>query len=327
MRAIQQRSFGGPEELRLVEVPDPHPAAGQVRIRVESAGVHVVDTVVRRGGSAGPAGPQTLPAVPGREVAGVVDEVGAGVDAGLAGRRVVVSLGEAGGGYAELALAPAGEVHLVPENLDADAAVAMIGTGRTALAVLELAAPAAGDVALVTAAAGGIGTLLVQAERAAGAAVVGLASGEQKLALVRDLGAAVTVDYSRPSWPEQVQTALAGRPVTLVLDGVGGEAGRAALELLGVGGRLVMFGMSSGSLPPLSAEDVYRYGITVCAAVGARLVRRPGGLRPLAEQALAAAAGGTLTPVIGTRFPLAEAAAAHTAIESRATLGKVVLHP
>src|SRR5690606_37327425 len=121
-----------------------------------------------------------------------------GVDAGLAGRRVVVSLGEAGGGYAELALAPAGGVHLVPENLVADAAGAMIGTGRTALAVLEWAAPAAGDGALVTAAAGGIGTLLVQAVRAAGAAGVGLASGEQKLALVRALGAAVTVDYSRP---------------------------------------------------------------------------------------------------------------------------------
>lgn len=327
MRAIQQRSFGGPEELRLVELPDSHAAAGQVRIRVESAGVHLVDTVVRRGGSAGPAGPPTLPAVPGREVAGVVDEVGADVDAGLRGRRVVVSLGEAGGGYAELALAPADAVHLVPDSLDADSAVAMVGTGRTASAVLEVAAPVAGDVALVTAAAGGIGTLLVQAVRAAGATVVGLASGERKLALARDLGAVRAVDYSRPGWPEQVRAGLADKPVTLVLDGVGGEAGRAALELLGVGGRLVMFGMSSGSLIPLSAEDVYRYGITVSAAVGARLARRPGGLRPLAERALAAAADGALTPVVGGRFPLADAAAAHTALESRATLGKVVLRP
>jgi NADPH2:quinone reductase len=167
MRAIRQHAFGGPEELRLEEVPDPHPADGEVRIRVESAGVHLLDTMIRQG-SGGPRVAPLLPMTPGREVAGVVDEVGADVGTGLVGRRVVADLGLTSGGYAELALAPSAAVHLLPDDVDADSAVAMVGTGRTTMAIVELAAPAAGDVVLVTAAAGGIGTLLVQAARAAG---------------------------------------------------------------------------------------------------------------------------------------------------------------
>ncbi|MBX6385766.1 MAG: zinc-binding dehydrogenase [Microbispora sp.] len=326
MRAIRQYAFGGPEELRLEEVPDPHPGGGQVRVRVESAGVHLLDTVIRRGEAAPRAMPE-LPATPGREVAGVVDEVGDGVDERLLGRRVVADLGPAGGGYAELALARAESLHVLPEALDADRAVAMVGTGRTTMAILELAAPAADDVVIVTAAAGGIGTLLVQAARTAGATVVGVAGGPRKAALVRELGAAEAVDYSRPGWPDAVRAALGGRPITLALDGVGGVIGRAVVELLGVGGRLVMYGTSSGTPTELSAGDLYERGITASAAVGARIMRRPGGLRPLESRALAAAAEGRLTPVIGQRFDLAEAAAAHESIESRATVGKTVLRP
>jgi NADPH2:quinone reductase len=327
MQAIRQYAFGGPEQLKLEEVPDPHPTGGQVRIRVRSAGLHLIDTVIRRGIAGGPAPLPTLPMTPGREVAGVIDETGSAVDGELLGRRVAAPLADGEGGYAELALASAASVHLLPDGLDADDAVAMVGTGRTAMAILELAAPSAGDVAVVTAAAGGIGTLLVQAVRAAGGTVVGVASGAHKVSLVRELGAAEAVDSSVPGWPEAVRAAFGERPATLALDGVGGETGRAALELLGVGGRLVMFGMASGTLTALSAEDVYRYGITVAAAVGARIARRPGGLRPLAAQALVAAAEGRLRPVVGQRFALADAAAAHEAIESRATIGKTVLYP
>jgi NADPH2:quinone reductase len=326
MRAIRQHAFGGPQELRLEQVPDPHPAAGQVRIRVESAGVHLLDTVIRRG-EAGPRAMPTLPMTPGREVAGAIDEIGPGVAEGWLGCFVVADLGLASGGYAELALASPESVHDVPKPLDADQAVAMLGTGRTTLAILELAAPRAEDVVVITAAAGGIGTLLTQAVRAAGATVIGAAGGQQKLSVVKDLGAAITVDYLQPQWTDTVRGALGDRPVTLALDGVGGKIGRDTLELLGTTGRMVMFGSSSGSLTELSADDIYNRGITVSAAIGRRILQRPGGLRPLEHDALQAAAEGRLTPVIGQRFALADAPAAHQAIESRAATGKTVLRP
>jgi NADPH2:quinone reductase len=326
MRAIRQHEFGGPEQLRLEEVPDPHPAGGEVRIRVESAGVHLLDTMIRQG-RGGPRVATSLPMTPGREVAGAIDEVGGGVDADLIGRRVVADLGLTSGGYAELALARAASVHFVPDDVDADSAVAMIGTGRTTMAILELAAPTADDVVLITAAAGGIGTLLIQASHAAGATVVGAAGGADKVALVRRIGADHAIDYSRPDWPNVVRDALAGRPVTLVLDGVGGQLGRDALELLGVAGRLVMFGSSSGSLTELSAADLFGRGISAASAIGARILQRPGGTRTLEHNALEALSSKQLIPVTGQRFALADAAAAHIALQSRATTGKTVLRP
>jgi NADPH2:quinone reductase len=124
-----------------------------------------------------------------------------------------------------------------------------------------------------------------------------------------------------------VRTTLGDRRVTLALDGVGGDIGRAAMNLLGVGGRLVMYGSSSGTLTELSTGDLYRLGVTASAAVGPRILQRPGGLRDLEARALRAAAEGRLTPVIGQRFALADAPAAHRAIESRSTTGKTVLRP
>jgi NADPH2:quinone reductase len=264
---------------------------------------------------------------PGREVAGVIDEVGAGVDAVLVGRRVVADLGLASGGYAEFALARSASLHVIPDSVEADAAVAMVGTGRTTMAILELAAPSADDVILVTAAAGGIGTLLVQATHTARTTVVGVAGGPEKVELVRRLGADHAIDYSRADWPDAVREALAGRPVTLALDGVGGQIGRSALELLGVAGRLVMFGSSSGSLTEVSVSDLFGRGISAASAIGARLLQRPGGTRTLERNALEALSSKRLIPVIGQRFALADAAAAHVALQSRATTGKTVLQP
>jgi NADPH2:quinone reductase len=326
MRAIRLHAFGPPEHLRLEEVDDPEPGPGQVRIRVGAAGVHFVDTAIRSGAEGWLPLPE-LPMTPGREVAGVVDRLGAGAERGWLGRRVVVHLGTASGGYAELAVRDAGALHVIPEGLSDEEAVAMIGTGRTALAILEEARPAAGYVVVVTAAAGGLGALLVQAGTAAGALVVGLAGGAGKVERVRRLGADVAVDYTAPGWSEAVRDALGGRAPTVVLDGVGGEAGRAALELLGPGGRLVLYGMSSGEPTRLSADDLIERGLTASGAIGPRIFQRPGGMRGLEEQALAAAASGRLAPVVGLRVPLARAAQAHAAIEARDTVGKVVLVP
>ncbi|WP_066947638.1 zinc-binding dehydrogenase [Microtetraspora fusca] len=329
MRAILLHAFGPAENLRYEEVADPAPAAGQVRIAVRAAGVHLVDTVLRAGNyGGGPIPVPELPTIPGREVAGVVDAVGEGTDPAWLGRRVVTHLGMVPGGYAELAVRDAGAVHEIPDGLGYEAAVAMIGTGRTTMGILDVAAFTADDVALVTAAAGGVGNLLVQAALAAGATVVGLAGGPEKVARVRALGAAHAVDYTEPDWPRAVRDALGDRPATVGLDGVGGALGRGVLELLGVGGRLVLFGWADAADGPteITTGDLYERGLTATVAVGPRVLNRPGGLRGLEERALAAAAGGALVPLTQA-FALKDAAAAHAALESRATTGKVVLVP
>ena len=326
MHAIRLHAFGPAANLRYEEVEDPRPGPGQARIAVAAAGVHLIDTTLRAGRPMGPLALPDLPTIPGREVAGIVDAVGPEVDERWVGRRVVAHLGPASGGYAELAVRETEALHALPDGLADDAAVAMIGTGRTAHAILEVAALTAHDIVLVTAAAGGLGSLLVQAARNAGATVVGVAGGPAKVLRVAQLGAAVAVDYSAPDWSDAVRAALDGREVTVALDGVGGALGRGALELLGAGGRLILFGFSSGAPTELSAGDLFARGITASAAIGAQIAQRPGGLRDLEEQALAAAADGRLVPLV-QRFALAQAAAAHEAIESRATVGKTVLVP
>jgi NADPH2:quinone reductase len=326
VRAIRLHEFGPPENLRLEEVDDPEPGPEQVRIAVAAAGVHFVDTAIRAGREGWMPLPE-LPVIPGREVAGVVDRLGPGADPRWLGRRVVAHLGTGGGGYAELAVRDAAALHAIPDGLAESQAVAMIGTGRTALAILEVAGITAQDVVIVTGAAGGLGVLLVQAGAAAGALVVALAGGERKVELARRLGARIAIDDRAPDWPDAVREALGGRPPTVVLDGVGGRIGRAAMELLGPGGRLVLYGLASGEPTRLSADDLYARGLTASAAIGPRLLQRPGGMRALEEQALAAAASGRLVPVVGRSAPLAGAAEAHAAIEARATVGKVVLTP
>ncbi|WP_433282627.1 zinc-binding dehydrogenase [Pseudonocardia xinjiangensis] len=326
MKAIRQYEFGAADTLRFEDVPDPTPGEGQVVIDVAAAGVHLLDTSIRAGTTGGPFPSPELPMTPGREVAGVVSEVGAGVDGAWVGRPAVAHLGMASGGYAARAVAPVAALHAVPDGLAPESAVAMIGTGRTALGILDVADLAADDVVLVPAAAGGLGTLFVQAARTAGATAVGLAGGPEKVEKVRRLGADVAVDYRDPGWRDQVLEALAGRKPTLLLDGVGGAVGRTALEMLDVGGRVVMFGWSSGAVTEFTSADVVAGSLAVVWVTGPRMLRRYGGLRPLETRALAEAAAGRLVPVVHP-FPLADAARAHTALEERATSGKVVLVP
>jgi NADPH:quinone reductase len=325
VHAIRQYEFGPVENLRYEELPDPEPGDGQVRIAVEASGVHLIDTAIRRGERMGYFPLPELPMIPGREVAGVIEAVGRGVDEELVGRRIVAHLGSANGGYADRAVVAAQAVHEIPEDLAADAAVATIGTVRTAVAVLEVAELTADDVVLVTAAAGGLGSLFVQAGRNAGAFVVGVVGGSAKVERVRELGADVALDYSEADWPDRVRETLGEREPTLVLDGVGGDLGHEAMKLLGVDGRLVLFGYASGRPTEVTTRDLAARSLTATWAIGPRITGRPGRLRELESKALAEVAAGRLVPLIGQRFPLAEAAAAHTAMETRATAGKTVL--
>ncbi|MFD4600246.1 zinc-binding dehydrogenase [Streptomyces sp. NPDC058464] len=324
MHAIVLHAFGPAENLVHEKVPDPVPGPGQVRIAVAAAGVHLLDTSLRQGHQGPAPRPTVLPTIPGREVAGVVEALGDGVDGLWLGRRVVAHLGFAPGGYAELAVTDVERLHEIPVNLGFPEAVAMIGTGRTALGILQFAELGPASVVLVPAAAGGIGTLLVQAAKQAGATVIGLAGGPEKAARVRADGADLALDYTDPGWPAEVR-ARSG-PVTVVLDGVGGEVAREAVALLGEGGRHLVFGWS--------AEGIARGGGHFVEGVsesllGPAMLRRTGGpdpLRTLELRALAEAAHGRLRPAL-TRFPLAEAATAHRALETRATIGKVILEP
>lgn len=324
MRAIRQYVFGGPGELvHERDVIAPRPGPGQVRIAVTAAGVTRLDLAVRAG--TGRWLPE-LPTIPGREVAGVVESLGDGVEPHWLGRRVVTCLGLAAGGYAELAVREVAAVHEIAENVSDHAAVAAVGAGRAAAGVLDVARLTPEDVVLVLGSAGGVGSLLVQAAVRMGATVAGAAGGPAKIAVTRRLGAAVTVDHTRPGWAERVRDELGGREATVVLDGIGGSLGRAALDLLGHGGRLVMFGWLSGHPVEVTPRELYERGLSLCTAPGPSMPSRPGGVRGLEERALAMVGDGTLDPLV-QRFALSDAADAHAALERRDTTGKVILVP
>ncbi len=324
MHAIRLHSFGPPDHLVLDELPDLSPGPGQVRVAVEAAGVHLLDTSIRKGEEGGPMAPPDLPTVPGREVAGVVDLLGDGADPRWLGRRVVAHLGMVPGGYAEQAVTAQGTLFDVPDQVAFPDAVAAVGTGRTALGVAELEPAARDDVVLVLSAAGGLGWLLAQSALAAGATVVAAAGGPDRVSRLAGLGDVVVADYTQEAWDERVRETVDG--VTLVYDGVGGALGRAALELLRPGGRQVMFGYSAGSPTRFDTDDVVGRAISVGWSLGARMAALPGGIRGLAGRSLAKVAAGEWQPLV-TTYPLGSAARAHADLEGRRALGKVVLEP
>ena len=221
----------------------------------------------------------------------------------------------------------AASLHEIAERVGWAAAVASIGTGRTALIILDLARLTESDVVLVTAAAGGIGNLLIQAAvRHPGATVVGLGGGAEEVVRVRELGADVAVDYTEPGWPDRVRVALGGREASLVLDGVGGEVLERAAQLLGRGGRIVSFGWASGQPSALNEAELAERGIEQSWMVGPKAAPR-GDLRALETRSLAATSNGDWVPLVNPPYKLAEAAAAHIALERRETVGKVALTP
>jgi len=320
MRAVVLNRFGPPGELVPVEVPDPVPGSGQVIVAVVAVSITFVETQIRAGHPPHPAMAPALPVILGNGVGGIISAVGADVEASLIGRRVVTTTGGSGG-YAELVAVQHADVIDVPETLGVQTATALLADGRTALALMEAAAVRPGETVLVEAAAGGVGSLLVQLARRAGATVIGAAGGSRKVVVATDLGADVAVDYAEKGWPERVLD-LAGQ-VDVVFDGVGGVVGQAAFGLLRDGGRCCTFGMASGEFTSIAGELAARRRITVLHGAPVSAER----MRELSRRALDDAAGGGLRPLIGQTYPLSAASDAHAAIEARATIGKTLLLP
>lgn len=324
MRAVWLTEFGPPGVLVAGEAPDPEAGEGQAVVEVHAAGVTFVETQIRAGRSPRPGGGPALPIIPGNGVGGVVTAVGPGVDPGLVGQRVVTSTGGSGG-YAERVAADAGNLLAVPDGLGLRRAVALLADGRTAAGLVRQAGVGAGEWVLVEAAGGGVGSLLVQLARNAGAKVIAAASSRRKLDLAGGLGARAAVDYTQPGWTDRVREATGGSGVSVAFDGVGGEIGAASFRLMAPGGRFVVFGLASGTVTDTSGEDVRRRGVQVIGLD--RLAALAADAGELTRAALEEARAGRLRPVIGQTFPLERAADAHAAIEARTVLGKTLLVP
>lgn len=312
MRAIVLRAFGPPDRLVAEDAPEPHADPGHVLVDVAVASITFVETQIRAGRPPHAHMAPALPVVLGNGVGGIVSATGDGVDAAWLGRRVVTTTGGTGG-YAERVAVDASLPIAVPDGLTVGAAAALLADGRTALSLAASAAPRPGETVLVEAGAGGVGGLLVQLARNAGARVVAAAGGERKLAHAAALGADVTVDYTRPGWAADIGA------VDAVFDGVGGEIAGAAFGLVRPGGRFVAFGMASGAF--VGAQDPAAAGVTLVRGVPLSPERS----RELSAAALAEAAAGRLVATVGQTFALERAADAHAAVESRATIGKTLL--
>ena len=323
MHAIRLHGFGPATNLVLDELADLEPGPGQVRIDVEAAGVHLIDTMLRRGETGTPIPLPELPTILGREVAGVVDRVGPGVDeAWVGGLRVAAHLGPVPGGYAGQAVTAVAALIAVPDERR------LPGRDRGPRHRPHRAgSPGARATAEERRGLGPVGRGRARLVPRPGsgwrrATVVAGAGSADRVAALAALGADLTVDYSLPDWPDQVRERTGA--ITLAYDGVGGDVGRQALELLRPGGRLVMYGFASGSPTRFDADDVIERGITVGWSLGPRLMGLPGGIKGLAERALDTVAEGDWRPLV-TTYPLAEAARAHADLEQRRALGKVVL--
>lgn len=321
MRVAHVIGFGGPEMLVPGEAPDPVAGPDQVVVDVSVAGVTFVETQIRRGTSRWHERPP-LPYVPGGLVAGWVSEVGAHVDPAWLGQRVLARTGETGG-FAERAVAEAGELFAVPDGLGLPDATALYSDGSTAQGLVENAKVVPGDWVLVEAAAGGVGSLLVQLARVAGARVVGAARGSRKLEVVRGLGADDVVDYSEPDWTRRVLEVTGGAGPGVVFDGVGGQIGRAAFDVTARGGRFSVHGASSGEVTVVEPAEARDRGVEVIG------IEQLYSFRPhvprWAEQIMSQAAAGLVRPIIGQTYPLERAADSHAAIEGRTAVGKTLL--
>ncbi|WP_457029620.1 quinone oxidoreductase family protein [Kitasatospora sp. P5_F3] len=323
MRAVEFKEYGGPEVLGSVEAEAPEPGPGQVTVDVAYAGVNFADLKAREEGYRVPA----LPYVPGLEVSGVVRAVGAGVTGLTPGQQVAALT--AGGGYAEVALAEAATVFALPPGLDLRTAATLPTVLPTAYALVHrVGRLQKGESILVHGAAGGVGTVVGQLARAAGAgAVHGVVSSAAKAEYARGFGYDEVFVDSESDFAQQARRATGGRGVDLLLDPVGGSTLRRGLDALAVYGRLVSYGNAGGELPwQLGQSELATHGRSVAAFSILTLARTdPGALRELAERAFRTVTEGGVRLPVTAEFPLARAVEAHALMGGRTSTGKLLL--
>jgi len=320
MKSIQVKETGGPEKMELVEGPIPVPGAGEALVRVAAAGVNFIDVYFRKGlYKAEP--PITL----GSEASGTVEAVGPGVTTLQPGDRVAYAMVR--GSYAEYTVVPAAKLVKIPEGVDFTAAAAAMLQGMTAHYLTHSTFPLkAGDTCLVHAAAGGAGGLTVQMARMLGARVFGTVSTEEKARIAREHGVEEAIRYTEQDFEAEVKRLTGGRGVDVVYDSVGKTTFDKSLNCLRPRGMLVLFGQSSGPVPPFDPAVLNAKGsLFLTRPTLAHYVLTSEELAWRAGDVLSWVAGGQLKLRIDRTYPLAEAAAAHRDLEGRHTAGKLVL--
>ncbi len=312
--AIRIHELGGPETLQWETTAADEPGTGEVRIRHSAIGLNYIDVYFRTGLYKGP----DLPFVPGVEAAGVVDAIGPGVDDLHEGDRVAYALGPPGA-YCEYRVVPAERLVALPDDVDERTAAAMMLKGMTAQYLLRQTHPIApGDTILFHAAAGGVGLIACQWARALGARVIGTVGSTEKAELA----------LPTPRRISSPGCANDGAGVPVVYDSVGEATFMRSLDCLAPLGHMVSFGQSSGAVAPLDIAELSRRGsLTLTRPTLATYTATPEALRRTAQELFEVVGDGRVRIEIGQTFPLAEAADAHRALESRATTGSTLLLP
>jgi NADPH2:quinone reductase len=325
MRQIKVNEFGGPEKLTLHDVPVPFAGDGQIVIKVEASGVNFSDGMQRRNQYVFPV---SLPYLPGFEVAGIVTEVGKGVENILVGDRVVAMLPD-GGGYAQYAVTPSYLAAVLPPTISAQESLALQVQGLTAYLMLKDGAKLqAGQTVLIHAAAGGVGTLLVQIAKQMGASkIIATASNVEKLAVAKSLGADELINYMESDWVQKVKDTTRGKGVDIILDSTGGEILRNSLGCLAPFGRLISFGNPTGGSTSIEAFTLVNNNQILQGFGLASYFEKPDLMQEAYQYLFSQAATGKLKVRIGQSFSLKDTAEAHRQMENRQTIGKTVLIP
>lgn len=313
MKAVQFSEFGEADVLQVVDLPTPQPKAGEVLIKVAAAGINYADISQRKGTYPRPV---QLPYVAGYEVAGTVEALGEGVTQLQVGQRVMAMLTE--GGYAEYATAAAAQAIPLPAELGDAEATALLVQGLTATGLLSTGNYAS---VLVLAAAGGVGSVLVQVAKNRGLRVIAAVGSEAKKATVLALGADVAVSYAEADWVQQVRAATGGQGVAVSLDAVGGKVGAAALQALGGGGTGIVYGAASGEPTMLAAQQLIGQAQTMRGYTLFADMARAG---EYAQELFGYLRAGKLKLPVQT-YPFAEVQTAQRDLEARRTQGKVAL--
>jgi len=315
MKAIRIHEFGGSENLRVDEVEKPTPSADEVLIKTAAAGINYADTMLRQNKYMfSPELPFTL----GFEVAGTIEAIGANVQHLTIGQRVLATI--RGGGYAEYAIADWRTIVPIPDDLDFGKATALLVQGLTAVGLL--ADLKSGQTILIHAAAGGVGSLLVQLAKHKGAKVLGTASTAEKLEKVASLGADAGINYSESDWTDEVLAATDGKGADLIIEMVGGEIGRQNFKCLATGGTMTVYGAASGEDFQISALNLL-FKMQTVKGYNLNFETREN-MAAFTKELMSHIAENRLEVTV-TEFPLEQARQAHDALEGRKTMGKVVL--